>query len=177
MLSIFAFSGSIGSGKSTLSVELSKKISCKYASFGNYVRKQAISNGYANPTRAYLQEIGEGLVINGIKDFCEAVVVDSGWQRGESLVVDGVRHLDALENLRSIFYPQKLYLIYLEIDEKTRVERLSSRDKDDVEVDQNGHSTEVQVGRVLKEKADFIIDASDTVINNIRIILKHFGDL
>lgn len=174
---IYAFSGSIGSGKSTLSFRLSKELNCKYASFGDYVRKQAIMVGISNPTRAQLQEIGERLISNGVKDFCQAVLQDIGWESGKPLVIDGVRHFDVLENLSKIFYPHKLFLIYLEVDEKTRIDRLVGRGRDEILQEEAEHSTEIEVRETLREKADCVVNSSFGVEDNIQSILVRFGEM
>jgi dephospho-CoA kinase len=169
---VLAVSGSIGSGKSTLSKELSKVRNCKYASFGDYVRKKAVTMGYVEASRTQLQKVGEVLVENGIRDFCLSVLQDSMWQLGEELIVDGVRHLEALETLKEIIFPQNLFLVYITLDEKTRVERLTSRDKDKNSHNSEKHSTEIQVPDILRTRADILINGSETVANNIDKIIQ-----
>jgi len=168
---ILGFSGSIGSGKSTLSIELAGRINYKYASFGNYVRKAATQMGYIDPSRAQLQEIGEMLVENGDRKFCLSVLRDAEWLQGEGLIVDGIRHLDILELQSDICQPQKVFLIYMTVDEDVRRARLISRGRDKELTSALKHSTELQVKEILRSKADLVIDGSKMVNNNLQHII------
>jgi len=170
----FAFSGAIGSGKTTLSLALSEKISCSYASFGGYIRMLAMDNGYKDPSREQLQQIGEYLVNTDTVNFCEAVLHSAGWQKGENLVIDGVRHLEVLRTLHRILIPQRLVLIYVEVEDHKRVERIKSRGLEIISSLDSKHSTEVQVPAKLKNIADLIVDSSDPVESNIELIITTF---
>ncbi len=169
---LLAFSGSIGSGKSALSTELAKVLNYKYASFGDYVRKVATRTGYINASRTQLQEVGEMLVENGSERFCQAVLQDAEWSQGEGLIVDGIRHLQILETLSEICFPQKLFLIYIAIDENIRKERIMSRGRDNESASSMKHSTELQVKESLRLKADLIVDGSEKVENNTGLIIE-----
>ena len=168
---ILGFSGSIGSGKSTLSVELAGRINYKYASFGNYVRKIATRMGCIDPSRAQLQGIGETLVENGARKFCISVLQDAEWLQGEGLIVDGIRHLDTLELISKICQPQKMFLIYITVDEGIRRERLISRGRDNELASTLKHSTELQAKEILRSKADLVIDGSKKVDDNLQRII------
>lgn len=168
---ILAFSGSIGSGKSTLSMELAGKLNYKYASFGRYVRELAVSIGYVKPHRAQLQEIGKMLVENDAKSFCLSVLQSAGWTLGEGLIIDGIRHLSIFELLGDICYPQELLLIYITVDEKTRMKRVIARGKDKELISIMNHSTETDVHQILKSKADLIVDGEESIERNIQNII------
>jgi dephospho-CoA kinase len=171
---ILGFSGSIGSGKSTLSTELSKVLNYRYASFGNYVRKTATKMGYMAASRTQLQEVGEMLVRNDAWSFCQSVLQDAEWTQGEGLIIDGIRHLNILKILREICSPQKLFLIYIAVDENIRQERVVGRGRDKELVLAMKHSTELQVKEILRLQADLILDGSETIKNNTQLISEWF---
>ena len=56
---VLVFSGQIGSGKSRLSSGVAKALGWSYASFGDYIRSVAHSQGL-DDTREILQELGRG---------------------------------------------------------------------------------------------------------------------
>jgi dephospho-CoA kinase len=167
---ILGFSGSIGSGKSTISTELSTVLNYRYASFGNFVRKIATKMGYMAASRTQLQEVGEMLVGNDARSFCQSVLNDAEWIQGEGLVIDGIRHLHILEILCEICVPQKLLLIYVAVDENIRRERVMGRGTDSESALLTKHSTELQVNEVLRLRADLIVDGSKTVENNMQLM-------
>ncbi|HMP06718.1 MAG TPA: AAA family ATPase, partial [Lacipirellulaceae bacterium] len=68
-----AFSGHIGSGKSTLSRAVADAIGAARVSFGDHVRAVARHQGEPE-TRERLQAIGEALVASKMNDFCQSVL-------------------------------------------------------------------------------------------------------
>ncbi len=157
---VIAFSGRISSGKTTLSQRLAEHLRWPRVSFGDFVRDEARRLGLDN-SRSTLQQLGESLASKGWLLFCRAVVAQVAWSPGEALVVDGIRHVEALNTLRGLAQPAPVYLIYLELDEHTQAARLAlgsggSHKLRSVEA----HSTEEQVAFRLKAAADLILDAS-----------------
>ena len=112
---VLSFAGPIASGKTTLSKEVSRKLSWKYASFGGVIKNEAIKRGYNPVSREIMQEIGNEFIESGWKNFCNLVLNDVHWVQGEGLVVDGVRHVEGLMTITEIAAPQTVYfnlLIY-----------------------------------------------------------------
>ncbi|AIF85380.1 cytidylate kinase [Candidatus Nitrososphaera evergladensis SR1] len=162
---ILAFAGRIGSGKSTLSKEISEKMKWRRISFGDYVRSVA-SDRNLDHSRETLQQLGEALIVElGWKPFCKAVLDFGNWDPSEPLIVDGVRHLEALNAIKDIVYPARVALIFITLPEAERLERIERRDG----VGRVGltavdsHSTESQVGFQLVELADLKVDGSTPV--------------
>jgi dephospho-CoA kinase len=169
---VLAFSGKIASGKSTLSAEVAKALDWKRASFGEYVRIVAKSLGL-EPSREVLQDIGASLVKNP-EEFCRAMLAHYGWQSGEPLVIDGVRHREIMEALRRIVAPLELRLVYLDISDEQRRERLVR--EEDVGPDKiskvEAHPTEKQVSEVLPGIADLRVSADRPVADLVRDIVS-----
>jgi dephospho-CoA kinase len=124
---VLAFSGSIGSGKSTLSLSVAKALNWPYVSFGNHVRTVALLRGLGE-SREVLQEVGESLIQEGWEQFCKSVLAQTTWEPGEPLVVDGIRHVEAVETLQLLIVPSELLLIHITLNEPTRKARLYKRD-------------------------------------------------
>ncbi|GAP96587.1 AAA family ATPase [Leptolyngbya sp. NIES-2104] len=158
---VLAFSGSIASGKSTLSEELAKVLQWSRVSFGDYVRSVARSQGLTE-SREVLQAIGADLVERDLEGFCRAVLAQAGWQVGQPIIIDGIRHVKALDSLRKIVAPMKLYLIFVAVDEATRSVRLLERGVTSMEKYQHleQDSTEQQVKAALAHTADLVIDSN-----------------
>jgi len=102
---ILAFSGGIGSGKSTLSSGVAEALEWPRVSFGRYVRAVALDRGLDAESREVLQEVGESLITAGWVPFCRAVLTQADWRPERSLVVDGIRHVEALQTLRALAAP------------------------------------------------------------------------
>jgi dephospho-CoA kinase len=175
---VLAFSGSIGSGKSTLSLSVTKALNWPYNSFGNYVRTVALRRGLGE-SREALQEVGESLIQEGWEQFCKSVLAQTTWEPGEPLVVDGVRHVEAVEMLRLLVVPSELLLIHIGLNEPTRKARLYKRSPDDYAQIQSieDHSTEVQVKRQLPQMANLIVAgerSTDDVTREILIWIQNY---
>lgn len=154
-----AFAGPIASGKSTLSASVSDTFGWPLASFGDFVRRVAEACGL-DQSRKSLQFVGDALVNHACRAFCEAVLRVAGWRPGVDLVVEGIRHLEALETLESIVLPSRLYLVYVSLGDAERRERLRARRAaDSLSIEElERHPTEEQVKTILFNRADFVLD-------------------
>lgn len=160
---VIGLSGQLGSGKSSLASILSLRTSWPKAAFGDYLRHVATQRGLGTD-RASLQQLGEEQIALGWEAFCVAVLNHSGWKHGRGLVVDGIRHIDAVGTLNKLIYPQSLYHVHLAIDEELRHNRLASRDGLQALFDKSEeHSTEAEVKATLPNAADMVVDAARPV--------------
>jgi dephospho-CoA kinase len=158
---VICFSGGIGSGKTEVSRRVAAQLGWTRASFGDYVRGVALARGLAGD-RAELQAIGEELVAGGIISFCRSVLADARWSAGLPLVVDGIRHLEALEAVRQLVAPLVVALVHLGTPDEVRIARLMKSRPEDAEQigDLDKHSTEIQVKQSLPSVADLVLDGS-----------------
>ena len=158
---VLAFAGRIASGKSTLSTGVARALGWPRVSFGDSVRQVARRRGLEE-SRAVLQEVGATLIAQGWEAFCHAVLGQVAWAPGQPLIVDGIRHAEALEVLRQLVAPSELRLVFIAVNEPTRATRLRQREIPDRETVQRveEHSTEAQVGTVLPGMADFLVDGA-----------------
>lgn len=147
-------SGRSKSGKTTLARSLARTLDGSLASFGDYVRKGALSEGL-EPTREDLQAVGTRLIESGWEPFCRAVLSEAGWNPGQFLVVDGIRHLEALEHVRKLIAPIHLFHIHIQIDDQTRAKRVGTNGAHETF---ESHPIEQQVQTTLPRYADLIVD-------------------
>jgi len=70
-----------------------------------------------------------------------------GWNAGEPLVIDGIRHEEVIESLRKLVAPLEMRVVYLDVDDKQRLENLRKREEDVTEGSRlvEAHATEEQV--------------------------------
>jgi dephospho-CoA kinase len=168
---VLSFAGPIASGKTTLSKAISRRFGWKYVSFGEYIKKVATRRGYDPVSREIMQDIGNELIDNGWKKFCNSVLDDAHWVKGEGLVIDGIRHVEGLMTIKIIAAPQAVYLIYVFITEEIRRVRLLQKDIPIENIDLiESHSTEKDVRDALRKRANIIVDGKDTVQFNSNII-------
>jgi dephospho-CoA kinase len=169
---VLAFSGRIASGKTTVSLEISRQLGWKRASFGDFVRKEAYRRGFDNTSRKTLQEIGNELIERGWTAFCLSVLGEAQWEAGEGLVIDGIRHLEGLEAIREIVSPLKLFLLFISVNSEIREHRLSKKSigKGQIAAIEE-HSTESQVRGHLKDHADLIIDGATPISSIVQSIM------
>ena len=168
---VVCLAGGIGSGKTTVARLLADHLQAGVASFGAYVREQLHDQGVPE-TREALQQLGAELLAAGLGSFCRSVVESGGWRLGSSVVVEGVRHPEALHAIRALVSPMQAPLIFLDVDREMRAQRLlESRPDESASLSQvEQHSTEVQVDHELRALADLIVDgtlAPDAIVEQI----------
>lgn len=164
---VLAFSGKIGSGKTTLTTMLAVRLGWPRVSFGEYVRQLAIQR-QLEPTRQVLQALGETLLDESIEEFCKRVIAQADWQATGNLLIDGVRHISVLDQLESLVHPHQLNHVHLTLGEHERAARLVGRLEDVAQIE--SHSTEVEVPVLLPAKADLVIDGFVDVEKNVAFI-------
>jgi dephospho-CoA kinase len=159
-----AIAGKICSGKTTIATALAKLLDCPRASFGDYVR-EVVANRELPPTRVNLQQVGAEILKTGTDDFCKAVLLQSGWIPGQSLVIDGLRHEETIEPIRQQVKPSELKIVFLSIDERTRSSRLAQRGDGDAIALMlaDTHPSEYQANTTLAAHADLVINASQSI--------------
>jgi cytidylate kinase len=173
---IVCFSGRIGSGKTTVSIEVAKRLGLPRASFGDYVRSAATSKGLDSTAREILAPLGEQIIEElGWDEFCRRVLQASGWDGSSGLIVDGIRHLQALQQIQAITSPLPVLLVHLQLSRDALVnsrqkgkgvEQLAGAEK---------HSTEIQVTEQLPNAADLLLDAGlplDAIVNAINEFIE-----
>jgi dephospho-CoA kinase len=159
---IIAFSGKIGSGKSTLSKNIANELDLSYISFGDYVRHIA-SLRALDYSRITLQSLGENLIKEqGWMNFCINVLRHGGWRTSKPVVLDGIRHTEALECVKQIVFPLEVILVYIQLESSERARRIKERDKtNDLTLNKfDTHSTETQVNSLLMKAANILIDGN-----------------
>lgn len=154
-------SAKLGGGKTTLANALAKLLTCNVASFGEYVRGVATSRGISHE-REDLQKLGKGLIHElGFDEFTANVLAAAGWSANLPLVVEGIRHVDAVESVRRAASGTEFFLVYIDAEEDQRLTRIEARDLATHERIKrwDSHSTEREV-EALRELADFVVTSS-----------------
>lgn len=171
-----AFSGLIKSGKTSLSEAVAKRLNWPRVSFGDQVRSVAASRGLDANDRNVLRAIGESLVERSLRDFCTDVLAQSGtfWSPGRNILIDGVRHVEAIATLGILTSPSIVKLVYVETPEEMRRERLPENWST---VAEDRHSTEIQVGTLLRLRSDKIVDGSLDVEINADDVVDWIGGM
>lgn len=162
--SLLCFAGKKGSGKSTISSLVADALGWPRVGFGDYVREVARQIGHNSITTEELQAIGASLVEEGTGKFCRSVLSWVNWKPEQSLVVDGIRHAEILEELRRLAAPNNVFLVFVAVDDSVRETRLLERDgrKPEELKAIEKHSTETQVKAILPSMADLIVDGNRT---------------
>lgn len=155
---ILCIAGRIASGKSTVTSAVSGALHWRAFHFGSYVRALAEEMGLGEAQRD-LQDLGQRLVSRDPLEFTRGFLAKSAWKKGESVVIDGLRHNEVLQSLQGLTSPAEVLLIYLVADYQTRLTRFLARGRgsraqfDEVEE----HPVERQA-TVLEDRADLILD-------------------
>ncbi len=172
-------SGRIASGKTTFATLLASSLNCPRASFGDYVRTVARSRGFED-SRETLQQIGVEMIEDGWERFCRAVLAFGDWKPGQSVVIEGIRHKEAILRLRAIIAPVPTFLVYLTVPDSVRLLRMPVKYASDREnlSRVESHSTEADVRECLSEMADVVLDGTqpgESLVENVRRFLVDRG--
>jgi dephospho-CoA kinase len=156
-MTVVAFGGRIASGKSALATAVADRLDMPCVSFGDAVRAEAARLGL--PTdRATLQELGDELIATGWDAFVETVARQASWNGMEPLVVDGVRHLEAVRALERRSAPRPVVVVFIEAASNQRAQRLARRGVSDQDIAAaDSHPNEADLPAV-RDRADIVID-------------------
>lgn len=173
------FCGMLGSGKSTVSKAVALHLGANWSGFGKIVKKMAEEQGL-KIEREQLQAFGEQIVRETPEMFCEKILADASYLNGHAIVLDGLRHASILALLRQKLAPAQLLCVFVDIGEAIRVERVSKRDGLSSERlrQLDMHSTEIEVGKVLRSLSDFVVDnshAPESAVNAVIVWLDSIG--
>lgn len=166
---IIAFSGLPQTGKTTLALRLADELQCKFVSFGDFVRQQAVRRGMEKPARHDLQDLGQALVTENVLAFCRQVLETVKFSPGEQIILDGVRHRGVLESLATLSPGQPFILIYLSASLGTRKSR-SPKNADLTSID--SHEVESHVEKELKGMANLVIDTNGDAEENFTTLIN-----
>lgn len=177
---VLCFAGRIASGKSSLSAAIANRLSLPRASFGDYVRHVAEYVGLDANERTILQDLGNFLV-RYPKAFCTKVLEQGGYQPNYGLVIDGIRHVEILDELRQLVAPARVILIFVVADDAAIERRVRDRHKPigDIHVLEQ-HATESQVKGILSDIADIYITNNDSrslesVSEELLLVLRKYS--
>jgi dephospho-CoA kinase len=157
---VIGFSGKIGSGKSSIARATAAALDVPCASFGDYIRRVARDLALDPADRGVLQDIGN-LLVKHPKQFCAQVLREVDYRPGTSLVIEGIRHKQILDELAVLVAPTPLVLVYVRTDEGVVEERLHREGIPDPTIQLlEQDATEAQVTTLLPKFADFVLDGS-----------------
>jgi cytidylate kinase len=175
---VLAIGGRTGSGKTLLCEALARALALSCASFGDLVRSVATARGLDH-SRGTLQAVGASLIDQGWEPFCQRVLADADWQTGKSLVVEGIRHAEALHHIRRLVVPARVVFVFLTIGDEVRSDRLSQRGSETQEqaIEIERHSTESQVVAGLRDHADLVLDGESPLDALADSVMCHLADV
>lgn len=168
--------GTISSGKTSIARALWESTGWTIASFGGYISKEARLRGLDWNKREVLQDLGDELIAKGWQHFCLAVLSDSNWKQGNGLIIDGIRHVEAVSCIRKLVTPLRLIFVYVSTPDDIRRERYVAKYNGSTLLDTiEQHTSELQVKTAIKMAATVVVDGANEPAKNADIILKRAG--
>lgn len=172
---VLAFAGQLGSHRSEISERVAQKLEWPRASFGNLVESYARDLGVDPNDIPALQKLGQDLVQTDVEGFVKRLIESVNFERGEDLVVDGLRHAEVRLALSRQVDPSRLRTIYLSVPTEDRLATAAQRYSLDERVilryDQD--LTEAQLFRIIPAYADFHIDGTDPISLSVKKVLDY----
>lgn len=162
---LICISGGIASGKTTLASALAAALpdSVRLA-FGDVVRRRVVAEG-CEPTRRNLQDTGLQLIAEGWQVFVNELLK---YIKGdpEVLIVEGIRHREAVDALRNRLPTREFLLVYLEVSNDQRQQRIAQTGDTDDALD---HEVERDVD-VLCSTADLIVRSEQPIDELVQLV-------
>jgi dephospho-CoA kinase len=152
---VIALTGRRGAGKTAIGQALAVQLGWRFASFGDYIRSVARTRGRPE-SDVVLQDLGATFVERDPQGLVAGVLDTVSWKPGEPVVVDGIRHERILRLLEERVAPLPVVLVYVDVPEEQRLERLRQRGEP-TDRDVEEHSTEEEVRTVLPKLAAFTV--------------------
>jgi dephospho-CoA kinase len=155
---LICLGGGIASGKTTLAEALQVALpgSARLA-FGDVVRRHALT-AECEPTRQNLQDMGLQLIAEGwslfVNDLLSGLTSDP-----EVLIVEGIRHQEAVDALTEQLPTRKLLLVYLEVGSDQQRQRMACLGETE---GATGHDVERNVDD-LRATADLVVSTGQPV--------------
>lgn len=158
MRRLICLAGGVASGKTTLAEGLRATLpGAATIAFGDVVRRHTEQAGL-EPNRANLQRTGLQLVSGGWPAFVGELIAPVG-PDVDTLIVEGVRHHAAVDELRAQLDPTQLLLVYLDVPDADLHRRLAGRGEPESVL---RHEVESEVAS-LRAEADLVLQSSDPV--------------
>lgn len=156
------------SGKSDLTMALVAALpASESVAFGQVTKREAIARGYGDDRRAK-QRAGTELIAEGWPAFVARLLQGVG--DPETLIVDGVRHVEAVDELASKFPTATALLVFIDPSDDVRHERMRAVGEDPIA---EQHPVEQSLPEV-RERADLVL--SDLELEaNVRAILDRLS--
>jgi len=166
------FAGRIGCGKTQVSKAVASALGFRWNSFGSTLKNIAGERGLPI-TRQDLQVLGERMVATEPEELCRRVLVEAKPFGSQPIVIEGLRHRHIREVLLRLLIPQLLVVVYIDLPDDLRLERLRVRDGlTDAEVRKmEEHSTEIQVAAEIRSISDHIVDNSGVLSATVAAII------
>jgi dephospho-CoA kinase len=171
MKSNLVFAGRIGSGKTHVSKAVASALGFRWNSFGSTLKNIAVERGLTI-NRENLQALGEKMVAGEPEELCRRVLGDAEPAGPQPIVIDGLRHRHIRDMLQQLLAPQQLLVVYIDVPDAIRLERLRVRDglsEADIQKFEK-HSTEIQVAAEIRGMADLVIDNSGPLSETVAAI-------
>ena len=162
--------GRIGSGKSTAVNFITEEFGFKAVSFGTYIRHMAALRGTPT-TRGQLQDLGDCVFRSkGPSRFLEEALEHFGINSHDSVVFDGVRHLEILTAIRQA--AEVTIAAYLEVNQEERFRRHRDRQASDWSLEKflivDSHPVEAGLDMIVNH-CDLVVNAecSPTIVQKV----------
>lgn len=176
---VIAFSGALGAGTSTFSLEVAKRLGWQYARFSDYIRRYAAASGENPDDRGVLQRLGQALVQNHLEDFVRNVLELAAWKPGDNLILDGLRHVEVVVELRrQLGSGADLRVVHMVVGMESRAARSKAIEglQEAAFMLYDKDATEAQIERVLPPYADLVLDEEVPDQDWVAVVLRNFGD-
>lgn len=175
---IICLSGKIGSGKTTLANGLAKRLEIPLLSTGDFIKSECKSRGSSLIYRENLQTVGMEYINTGWDSFVNEFLKHYNWIKSSSYLIEGIRHVEFYNAIKRFTDPTKTYLVYIDLDEKERQDRIHKRPNVYLDENNESHFTEINY-ETIKEKCDVYLkytnksekEAVDEIIHELKVCL------
>lgn len=176
---IVLVAGSIRSGKTAVARATADLLGAGYTSFGAEVRDRAAQQGLNPKDRTVLQEIGEDLVENNLREFLDAVIrrITPSAAQSQYVVFDGLRHVRVVDAVNERMVDGTAVVVYVDAPNDARHMRSRSEGVDaEGACRADAHSNEAE-SSTLRDIAVLRLVGDDDVSSNAQRVVAYLQSL
>jgi len=159
---IIGLSGEMGSGKGTIAHYLVDRYGFVSLRMSDMLR-DIVHRLHISETRENISQVSKMVRDTFGQDIMSHVIAEDARTSQENIVVDGIRRREDIEHLRAL---DNFFLVYIEVDEGIRYERLVARNENRGDASKTFQEFQEEQGMEADRKVKELRDVSKYVLNN-----------
>lgn len=159
---VIGLSGEMGSGKGTIAHYLGDRYGFVSLRMSDMLR-DVVHRLHISETREHISKVSKMIRDAFGQDIMSHVIAEDARVSQDNIVVDGIRRKEDIQHLRNI---DNFFLLYIEVDERTRYERLVARNENRGDANKTFEEFQQEQNMEADRRVKELRDVSHYILNN-----------